>query len=69
MLLASSYLRAAAAYARFVGTLRILAFIHKCKHIVMMNTNDDSDWRVHVNSRLAALLTRSNGVDVTSVPW
>jgi hypothetical protein len=35
----------------------------------MMNIDDDSNCRVHVNLRLAALLTRSDGVDVADVLW
>jgi hypothetical protein len=35
----------------------------------MMNTDDNSDCRVHVNSRSAALLTRFDGVDISGVPW
>jgi len=65
--LAPSYPKAAAC-ARFIGTLRIPAFIHERRYIVMMNTNDDSNYREHVNSRPAALLTRSNGIDVANVP-
>jgi hypothetical protein len=34
----------------------------------MMNTNDNNDYWVHVNSQPAALLTRSDGVDVVGVP-
>ncbi|CAK9278218.1 unnamed protein product [Sphagnum jensenii] len=30
----------------------------------MMNTDDDDNCRMHVNSRLTALLTRSDGVNV-----
>jgi hypothetical protein len=55
-----------------VGTLKIPAFIHERKHIIMMNTNDDNDCRVHVNLRPATLLTRSDGMDVAGVrgsPW
>ncbi|CAK9260012.1 unnamed protein product [Sphagnum jensenii] len=69
MLLAPSCPRAAVACAQFAGTLRILTFIHKHRHIVMMNTNDDNNYRVHVNSRPAALLTRFDGVTVAGVPW
>ncbi|CAK9220535.1 unnamed protein product [Sphagnum troendelagicum] len=65
-LLASSYPRVA---VRFVGTLRLPAFIHECKHIVMMNTDDDNNCRVHVNLRLAVLLTYYDGVDGDGVPW
>ncbi len=68
-LLASSCLRATAACAQFVDTLRISAFIHECRHIGMMNTDDDNDCRVHVNSRPAVLLTCSDGVNVVDVPW
>ena len=67
LLLASSCARAAATCARFAGTLRLPTYIHERKHIVMMNTDDDIDCRVHVNSRLAVLLTRSDGVDVVGV--
>jgi hypothetical protein len=35
----------------------------------MMNTNDNNDYQVHVNSESAALLTRSDGVNVVNVPW
>jgi hypothetical protein len=35
----------------------------------MMNIDDDNDYRVHVNSRPTALLTRFDGVDVAGVPW
>ncbi len=69
MLLALSCPRVATARAQFVDTLRIPTFIHKRMHIVMMNTDDDSDCRVHVNSRPAALLTHSDGVDVAGIPW
>jgi len=69
MLLALSCLRVAVACVRFAGTLRIPTFIHERRHIVMMNTNDNNDCWVHVNLRSAALLTRSDGVDVASVPW
>jgi hypothetical protein len=35
----------------------------------MMNTDDDNDCRVHVNSQPAMLLTHFDGVDVANVPW
>jgi hypothetical protein len=35
----------------------------------MMNTDDDTDCQVHVNSRPAALFTHSDGVNVADVPW
>ncbi len=38
-------------------------------HIVMMNTNDNSNYQVHVNLQLAALLARSDGVNIVNVPW
>jgi len=68
-LLALFCLRAAVAYAQFAGTLRIPAFMHERRHIVMMNIDDDSDRLVHVNSQPVALLTRFDGVDIVGVPW
>lgn len=56
------------AIAQFAGTLSMFASIHECKHMVMMNIDDDRDYRQLVNSRPATLLTHSNGVDVASVP-
>jgi len=38
--------------------------VHQHRHIIMVNTDDDSDCQVHVNSRPAALLTRFDGVDI-----
>jgi hypothetical protein len=35
----------------------------------MMNTNDNNDCQVHVYSRLATLLTRSDGIDVADISW
>ena len=58
----------AAARARFAGTLWIPASIHERKHMVMINTDEDTECRVLVNSRPVALLTRSDGVDVAGVP-
>jgi len=35
----------------------------------MINTDDDNDYRVHVNSQPVALFTYSDGVDIAGVPW
>ncbi|ETV84994.1 hypothetical protein H257_02887 [Aphanomyces astaci] len=47
-----------------LGHLRKPASVHESTHIVMMKVDDDSDCRVVVNSRLAMLLMRSDGVEV-----